>query len=36
MTDAPAIDLTAIPEEQRAAVALLMRRVGELEETTHR
>uniref|UniRef100_UPI001F0D0DDC IS66 family transposase n=1 Tax=Poseidonocella sp. HB161398 TaxID=2320855 RepID=UPI001F0D0DDC len=36
MTDAPAIDLSAIPEEQRAAVALLMRRVGELEETTRR
>ena len=31
-----AIDLTAIPEDQRAAVALLLRRVGELEETTRR
>lgn len=36
MTAVPEIDLSAIPEEQRLAVALLMRRVGELEETTRR
>ncbi|WP_108259658.1 hypothetical protein [Mangrovicoccus ximenensis] len=35
-TGAPGIDLSAIPGEQRAAVALLMRRVGELEEAARR